>query len=215
MLCPNEAGCTFNRFLAPQTNGKEDLYEMFDGVFVLNDICNFKITNPSLTDLNDVMYLRLEYVARAKAILVKGQSLDNPIAMYTLNIGQDYTALRGINFFLLFISTEESSGDFVFSIRFNKVSGTGVSEPTSVSFENSPLKPEEFGTGKSNISTNNTSTNTSTNTTSGSSTNSGSSTSNGTSSSTNTTTNSTTNTTSNTGSSTNSGSSTSSNTTTN
>lgn len=92
---------------------------MFDGTFVKGDLCNFKITNPVMTDLNDVMYLRLEYFARCRPVLIKGESLQNPIAMYQLSKGQDYTALRGINFYLLFISEEESSGDFVFRIWFN------------------------------------------------------------------------------------------------
>lgn len=147
MTCPNELGCTFSRFLMPQTNGQKELYEMFEGTFVKGDLCNFKVTNPSITDLNDVMYFRLEYVTRANAIMIKGESLQNPIAMYTLSKGQDYTALRGINFYLLFESTDESSGDFVFRIWFNRVGGFGEVEPTEVTYEKEPLKPEDFGTG--------------------------------------------------------------------
>ena len=118
---------------------------MFDGTFVKGDLCNFKITNPVLTDLNDVMYLRLEYFARCRPVLIKGESLQNPIAMYQLNKGQDYTALRGINFYLLFISEEESSGDFVFRIWFNQVNGYGKEEPTEVTYEISPQDPEDIG----------------------------------------------------------------------
>lgn len=67
--------------------------------------------------------------------------------MYSLSKGQDYTALRGINFYLLFVSTEESSGDFVFRIWFNRVGGYGEVEPDVVTYEKEPLKPEDFGTG--------------------------------------------------------------------
>ena len=67
--------------------------------------------------------------------------------MYSLSKGQDYTALRGINFYLLFVSTEESSGDFVFRIWFNRVGGYGEVEPDVVTYEKVPLKPEDFGTG--------------------------------------------------------------------
>ena len=105
MLCPNELGCTYSRYMIPRTNGEVDEYEMFDGTFLKGDLCNFKVTNPVGSDMNDVMYLRLEYVARAKAVLIKGESIANPIAMYTLDKGQDYTALKDINFYLLFIAT--------------------------------------------------------------------------------------------------------------
>jgi hypothetical protein len=125
MLCPNEAGCTFSRNLIPKTNGDDTLYEMFDGTFLIGDTCNFKITNPYASDLNDVMYIRVEYFARCKPVLVKGESLVNPIAMYELRAGQDYTALKGINFYLLWMSTDESSGDFVFRIWYKSVSGYG------------------------------------------------------------------------------------------
>jgi len=160
MLCPNELGCSFSRFLTPKTSGEPELFEMFDGTFLLGDLCNFKITNPSKSDMNDVMYIRLEYYARCKPILIKGESLENPIAMYTLNIGQDYTALRGINFFLLFISTDESSGDFVFKIWFNSVAGFGKEAPTSISYEAKPQSASEFGTVETKIKTNTTTTTT-------------------------------------------------------
>ena len=57
---------------------------MFDGTFVQDDICNFKITNPVAADLNDVMYMRMEYYVRCYPILIKGESLANPIALYRL-----------------------------------------------------------------------------------------------------------------------------------
>ena len=86
MLCPNEAGCSFSRNLKPNTNGSEGLYEMFKGTFLKGDLCNFKVTNPS-TDLNDVMFMRIEYFKRCNPVLIKGESLVNPIALYKLNAG--------------------------------------------------------------------------------------------------------------------------------
>lgn len=93
LLCPNELGCTFSRYLIPQTNGQETSYEMFDGTFLSGDICNFKITNPPIADLNDVMYMRLKHISNCRAVLIKGESMTNPISMYTLKTGQEYTAL--------------------------------------------------------------------------------------------------------------------------
>ena len=138
MLCPNEAGCTFSRNLIPKTNGEETVYEMFNGSFLIGDTCNFKITNPYASDLNDVMYIRVEYFKNCKPVLVKGESLVNPIAMYELKSGQDYTALKGINFYLLWTSTAESSGDFVFRIWYKSVSGYGEVAPTTVTYEKNP-----------------------------------------------------------------------------
>jgi len=143
MLCPNELGCTFSRYMIPRTNGEEDVYEMFDGTFLIGDVCNFKVTNPVASDLNDVMYLKLEYLKKAKAILIKGESLSNPVAMYTLKIGQEYTALKGINFYLMFLALEETSGDFVFRIWYNNVSGFGEAAPTKVTFEDDPRNPDD------------------------------------------------------------------------
>ena len=82
MLCPNESGCTFSRYIQPKTSGDDSLYEMFDGTFLKGDTCNFRIENPYASDLNDVMYFRLEYFQRCKPTLVKGESLENPTAMY-------------------------------------------------------------------------------------------------------------------------------------
>ena len=87
MLCPNELGCTFSRYMIPRTNGDTDLYEMYDGTFLVGDLCNFKVTNPVASDLNDVMYFKLELADRCKAVLIKGESLDNPQAMYRLKVG--------------------------------------------------------------------------------------------------------------------------------
>ena len=143
MLCPNELGCTFSRYMIPRTNGETDHYEMFDGTFLVGDLCNFKVTNPVASDLNDVMYFKLEYANRCNAILIKGESLSNPIALYRLSIGQSYTALKGINFYILFQATEETSGDFAFKIWYNNVSGYGESEPTTVTYEEDPRNPSD------------------------------------------------------------------------
>ena len=116
--------------MIPRTNGQADLYEMFDGTFLVGDLCNFKVTNPVSSDLNDVMYFKLEYIDKAKAVLIKGESLSNPKAMYKVKVGQTFTALKGFNFYLLFEALDETSGDFAFKIWHNNVSGYGESEPT-------------------------------------------------------------------------------------
>ena len=86
------------------------------------------------------MYVRLEYIVRASAIIVKGDSLSNPLAMYRMSPGQSYTALRGINFYLLLQAHEESSGDFVFKVWYKNVSGWGEQTPTKVTW---PIPEEE------------------------------------------------------------------------
>ena len=125
MLCPNELGCLFARTLVPPTNGNEKLYENIEGKFQLGDLCSYKIAIPSSTDLNDMMYLRIEYLHNAKATLIKGYNLLDPIAMYSLDEGHNFSATKDINFFLLFEATNISSGDFVFKIWYNNVSGSG------------------------------------------------------------------------------------------
>ena len=143
MLCPNEEACKYERYL---TAGDDDIYEMFEGRFLKGDLCNFRISAPGDPDMNDVMILRLEHYARCIPFLVKGESLTNPMAFYQINKGADYTALRGINLYLLFIATEENSGDFAFRIKYNAVNGPGKTEPTEVTWEVEPQKPENIGT---------------------------------------------------------------------
>ena len=62
MLCPNEAGCMFSRELSPPTDGTQKLYENLKGKFLLGDLCSFKVSIPSSADLNDIMYIRIEYL---------------------------------------------------------------------------------------------------------------------------------------------------------
>lgn len=75
-------------------NGTEMLYEMLDGTFLSGDLCSFKIAMPTGSDPNDVLYIRIEYISKTKATLIKGESLQNPKAMYSLAAGQTYTATR-------------------------------------------------------------------------------------------------------------------------
>lgn len=105
LLCPNEVGCMFSRNIAPPTNGSIKGYEQFDGGFYNNDLCSFKITNPYASDYNDVMFMRVEYYKNCFPILIKGESMVNPVAMYRPKAGQNYTALKGINFYLLWQAT--------------------------------------------------------------------------------------------------------------
>ena len=125
MLCPNEMGCLFARTLQPPTNGAEKLYENLEGKFQKGDLCSYKISIPDSTDLNDVMYVRVEYMNGAKATLIKGKSLLEPQTMYEVDEGHDFSATKGVNLFLLFESTTIATGDFVFLVWYNKVTGNG------------------------------------------------------------------------------------------
>lgn len=76
MLCPNEReGCGTERFLAPRTDGVDERLELVGGTFLKGDLCNYKITNPSVSDLNDIMSLRIESFRKSSAVLIKGPSI--------------------------------------------------------------------------------------------------------------------------------------------
>lgn len=90
---------------------------------------------PYTTDLNDVMYLRIEYLYNTKAILIKGENLVEPMAIYDMYAGQTYTATKGINLFLLFEGLQMQAGDFVFTLWYQSTSGAGEAEPTTVTYE--------------------------------------------------------------------------------
>lgn len=110
-------------------------------------MCSYKIAIPSSTDLNDIMYVRIEYLHNAKATLIKGNSLLDPIAMYQLAPGADFTATKGVNFFLLFESTHISSGQFVFKIWYNNVSGSGRTQPLTPDYPPGwvdPFNPDNY-----------------------------------------------------------------------
>jgi hypothetical protein len=92
MLCPNEAGCMFDRTLTPPADGTSKLYENLKGVFLLGDVCSFKIQIPQTADLNDMMYIRVEFLSDATATLIKGTTFDQPQVMYSMQAGQVYTA---------------------------------------------------------------------------------------------------------------------------
>lgn len=76
MLCPNEAGCMFSRELSPPNDDTQKLYENLKGKFLLGDVCSFKVSIPSSADLNDMMYIRVEYLQDCTATLIKGVTFD-------------------------------------------------------------------------------------------------------------------------------------------
>lgn len=78
MLCPNENGCVFDRSLMPPLDGTKKLYQNLIGVFLLGDVCSFKVAIPPSTDLNDIMYIRAEYLSDCTATLIKGTTFNNP-----------------------------------------------------------------------------------------------------------------------------------------
>ena len=62
-----------------------------------------------------MMYITIEYLNNAKAYLIKGNNLLDPIALYPdIRAGMTFTATKDVNFFLMFESLTVSSGDFVF-----------------------------------------------------------------------------------------------------
>ena len=76
MTCPNEDnGCVFDRNLEPPSDGSVALYEKTLGEFYERDICTFSIENPSSSDFNDVMNLRIEWFRDCFPVLIKGTSV--------------------------------------------------------------------------------------------------------------------------------------------
>jgi len=112
--------------LSPSSSGKEVLWEKIDGTFVRGDLCSFQITNPSQSDLNDVMSIRIEFLDRTNAWLLKGESIDEPSIMYEIKAGQTYTAPRYVNFYLLFEATTTLSGKYVFTTWWDSADGYGT-----------------------------------------------------------------------------------------
>ena len=111
MTCPNEDdGCVFDRNLEPPADGSVALYDKTVGEFFERDICTFIIENPSSSDFNDVMNLRIEWFRNCFPVLIKGTSVYEPMAMYRLDVGQTYTATRGYNFYLIWQATAELRG---------------------------------------------------------------------------------------------------------
>ena len=85
MLCPNEDGCFYERNIAPENDGTVELYnEQVGGEFFINDVCSFIIKNPSSSDFNDLMKIRVEHYENCYPVLIKGVNLFNPIAMYEM-----------------------------------------------------------------------------------------------------------------------------------
>ena len=144
MTCPNEdSGCVYDRNLKPPPDGSVEVYEKLTGQFFERDVCTFIIENPSGSDFNDIMYLRMEYFENCFPVLIKGESLFNPVSMYQLEIGQTYTALKGTNFYLLFQATTESRGKFIFSLWHQTTDGIGERESNIITYEEDPRIIEE------------------------------------------------------------------------
>jgi hypothetical protein len=89
-------------------------------------MCSYEIVNPGFADLNDMMYVRFEYMSGTTATIIKGQSLKFPDAMYEdVGAGTVFTGVAGVNFWLLFEATDRSSGEFVFTLWFKETMGDG------------------------------------------------------------------------------------------
>ena len=66
-------------------------------------MCSFNIRNPGFADLNDMMYIRFEYMDKATATIIKGKSLEAPDAMYEeVSAGTTFTGVSGVHFWVLF-----------------------------------------------------------------------------------------------------------------
>ena len=59
MTCPHD-GCVFTRNLEQQSDGSVSLYDKLQGEFLEGHMCAFIIENPSSSDVNKVINLRIE-----------------------------------------------------------------------------------------------------------------------------------------------------------
>ncbi len=77
MLCPNEKSCLKNkpRALFPSVEGRIDVYEHLTSDNLLGDVCGFEISLPGSTDLNDYLYLRIEYLKGVNVTIFRGTTL--------------------------------------------------------------------------------------------------------------------------------------------
>lgn len=99
---------------------------MLTGRFVLGDVCSFKVAIPTTADLNDHMFLRIEYLNNVKMSILKAPELEQPHAVYEfVRAGQTFSATQNVNFFLIMESLSHSRGQFVFSVWYKDVPGAG------------------------------------------------------------------------------------------
>jgi len=74
-LCPNKQSCVHERELYPPSSGKQVVYDQLHSEFTNGEICSYKLSIPTKADLNDVMYVRIEYIHNAELSLVKGKDI--------------------------------------------------------------------------------------------------------------------------------------------
>ena len=87
-LCPNDAGCMFDRVLRPPMDESVKLYENLTGVFKMGDVCSFKVQLPPVADLFVIMFIKIEFLKDATATLIKTEASTNTAqALYRLQGG--------------------------------------------------------------------------------------------------------------------------------
>ena len=85
--------------------------------------------------MNDLMYVKFEYLNNAEGTIVKGSNLVNAVSLSKVRSGQTYSATKGINFYISFQAMSTSSGDFVFKIYYKEVSGSGEKAASIVTYQ--------------------------------------------------------------------------------
>jgi hypothetical protein len=84
---------------------------MLTGRFVLGDVCSFKVASPITDDLNDHMFIRIEYLNNVKLSLLKAKDLNDPKTKYTnVKAGQMFSATQNINFFVILEGLSHARG---------------------------------------------------------------------------------------------------------
>ena len=94
-------------------------------------MCNFAILMPTSADPNDILNVTIVFLNNLDATLFKGLSLDTLTNMYSVSAGQSFTAKSGQNFYLNLLGNSSSFGQFVFTVSYIPIAGSGTPQPTT------------------------------------------------------------------------------------
>jgi hypothetical protein len=116
-------------------------------------MCNFAILMPSSADPNDILNVTIVFLSNLDATLIKGTSLGTATNIYTVSAGQSFTARSGQNFYLNLVGNSGSFAQFVFTVAYVPIAGTGTSQPTTPT--NIPVVPTPTPTTNTTVPTTN------------------------------------------------------------
>jgi len=94
---------------------------------------------PSSADPNDILNVTIVFLNNLDATLFKGINLASITNIYTVSAGQSFTAKSGQNFYLNLVGNSGSFAQFVFTVSYIPIAGSGLPQPTTPT--NIPVEP--------------------------------------------------------------------------